>query len=205
HQICAASSDPLVASPLLRARGVKALFGVPLIDGTDVIGVAQMGSLTATEFSAQDRRLLATMASRATAAISQHMLRDSADRRARQQQAVANLGTRALAAVDIPSLLEDAVDTITQTLDVEMACALALEPDNMLQVEAETGWGEHVFAERVPAGESTLPGHTVHTREPAILDDAQHDTRYELPAIYRERGVRSVIAVPVPLPGPEAR
>lgn len=205
HQICAASSDPLVASPLLRARGVKALFGVPLIDGTDVIGVAQMGSLTATEFSAQDRRLLATMASRATAAISQHMLRDAADRRARQQQAVANLGTRALAAVDIPSLLEDAVDTISQTLDVEMACALALEPDNMLQVEAETGWGEHVFTIRVPADENSLPGHTVHTREPVIVDDAQHDTRYELPTIYRERGIRSVIAVPVPLPGPEAR
>lgn len=90
-----ASTDPLVKSSVLRDRGVRALYGLPLVDvdAGRVIGVAHIGSLTAQQFSDQDKRLLAAMASRATTAISQHMLRESA-------QANAAEAERALAVVD---------------------------------------------------------------------------------------------------------
>jgi PAS domain S-box-containing protein len=80
----AAATDPLLLSPWLRARGVKGLYGVPLLDGEEVIGVAQIGSCTAQEFSQQDKRLLATLASRATTAIVQHLLRHAAELRTRE-------------------------------------------------------------------------------------------------------------------------
>ncbi|MDI3287432.1 ATP-binding protein [Polyangium sp. 15x6] len=71
-----ASEDPLVKSPILRAKGVKALYGVPLVDGARVLGVAHMGSRSTSEFSEQDKHLFGALAGRATTAISQSMLRE---------------------------------------------------------------------------------------------------------------------------------
>ncbi len=205
HQINNASNNPLVVSPSLRTGTVKALFGVPLIEGDVVIGVAHMGSLTANEFSVQDRQLVGAMAHRATAAISQHMLRDAADRRARQQEAVARLGTRALRMLDIRSLLDEAVHIITSTLDIEMSCARSLSPDGMLEVEAESGWGEQLVGVRVPAAQRTYTAHVAHARQPVIVDDVQNDNRFTFPDVFHEHHIRSVIAAPIPLPGTGAR
>jgi len=55
-------------------RGVRALYGVPLTAADEVIGVAQIGSLTAYDFSEQDKRLLAAMAARASPAIQNALL-----------------------------------------------------------------------------------------------------------------------------------
>ncbi len=74
-----ASQDPMIRRPALREAGLRVLYGVPLADGGDVIAVAHMGSRTANSFSKQDKRLFAAMASRATTAIFQHMLREQAD------------------------------------------------------------------------------------------------------------------------------
>jgi signal transduction histidine kinase/GAF domain-containing protein len=62
-------------SDAIRRRRVLALSGVPLVHDNDVIGVAHMGSLTAHEFSAEERRLFSALASRATVEINHHMLR----------------------------------------------------------------------------------------------------------------------------------
>lgn len=83
-----AATDPLVVSGVIRARGVRALYGVPLVDGGAVMGVAHIGSLTAYEFAEQDRRLLDALAARATMAIYQHLLRREAERRAAELTAV---------------------------------------------------------------------------------------------------------------------
>ena len=61
-----AETDPLVQSQFLRDRHLKAIYGVPLIDGTEVIGVAHMGSTTAYEFPDEDMLLFRAMANRAS-------------------------------------------------------------------------------------------------------------------------------------------
>lgn len=75
-----AARDPLLRNEALRARGVRALYGIPLLDGDELIGVAHMGSCTAPGFSDQDQRLLRVMAQRATSAITLHHMRDQARR-----------------------------------------------------------------------------------------------------------------------------
>jgi PAS domain S-box-containing protein len=82
-----AATDPITDRPALRASGVDALYGVPLLHDGAVIAVADMGSRTAHEFSTQDKKLFAAMANRATAAIFQHMLRETAERTAAQLRA----------------------------------------------------------------------------------------------------------------------
>ncbi len=71
-----AETDPLVRSQYLRVRGVKALYGVPLINGADVIGVAHMGSLTAYEFLDEDMFLFRAMANRASQLIIEMWLKE---------------------------------------------------------------------------------------------------------------------------------
>jgi signal transduction histidine kinase len=88
-----AAVDPLVRSPRIRALGVRALYGVPLVHGREILGVAHVGSLTAFELSREDKRLISVMAHRAAAGVYQHKLRE-AQTRARQ------LADRALRARD---------------------------------------------------------------------------------------------------------
>lgn len=102
-----ASHDPLVKSPFIRGKGVRALYGVPLVDGGSVIGVAHMGSLTAQDFSSQDKALLRSMAGRAAAVIAQRELRDElaqarthAERSLAQLQAVLGAAPAGIALLD---------------------------------------------------------------------------------------------------------
>jgi PAS domain-containing protein len=61
-----AGTDPIVVDPWFRQAGVKAVYGVPLLEGGEVIGVAHMGSRSASEFSYEQQVLFRAMASRAT-------------------------------------------------------------------------------------------------------------------------------------------
>jgi PAS domain S-box-containing protein len=80
-----AATDPLVSdSEAIRSQGTKALYGVPLIEGGELVGVAYMGSSTAEEFSEQDVVLFESMTSRASAGIYQQILRDRSEQRARE-------------------------------------------------------------------------------------------------------------------------
>ncbi len=58
-----------VLNPILWAKGIRALMGVPLIAGTRVIGVLHVGSLTPREFTAEDLELLQLAADKAAGAV----------------------------------------------------------------------------------------------------------------------------------------
>lgn len=65
------------ASKHVRERGLRTLFGVPLMEGAEVIGVVEVGSVSAPEFSHEDKALFRTMGSRAATLIYQARLRES--------------------------------------------------------------------------------------------------------------------------------
>ncbi len=64
-----AAEDRRIKSDAIRRRGVRALYAVPLMREEKVIGVAHIGSLTAFEFSEEDKLLFRTMVSRATSGV----------------------------------------------------------------------------------------------------------------------------------------
>jgi signal transduction histidine kinase/putative methionine-R-sulfoxide reductase with GAF domain len=74
--------------PLLRGRGLCSAYAVPLLNEGTVVGVALIGSLTAPDFSEQDRRLFQAMVTRATSGIVQHVLQETAETRAAELAAV---------------------------------------------------------------------------------------------------------------------
>ncbi|WP_224371791.1 sensor histidine kinase [Hyalangium versicolor] len=69
-----AAHDPVVMSAALRRNGTRALYGVPLMEGETLIGVAQVGSRTAFEFSSSDKLVIRTMVHRAAVLISHAQL-----------------------------------------------------------------------------------------------------------------------------------
>src|SRR5205085_3239535 len=78
-------------SEMVRQRGARVLYGVPLLHRDDLVGVALMGSTTAYQFSDEDKLLFRTMANRATAIIVQGQLleRERAARAEAQKLAAA--------------------------------------------------------------------------------------------------------------------
>ncbi len=69
-----AATDPLVRSDVVRSAKVRAMYGVPLLQGDEVIGVVHIGSRTAWDFSEDDRQLLRTTSQRMAALIAQRQL-----------------------------------------------------------------------------------------------------------------------------------
>ena len=83
----AASGEPVLLStvdhttvrnPLLVDRGIKALLGVPLLVGGNVIGVIHVGSLSERPFGQEDAELLQLAADRAALALHSIMSQDDA-------------------------------------------------------------------------------------------------------------------------------
>jgi phosphoserine phosphatase RsbU/P len=58
-----------VLNPILVAKGIRSLMGVPLVAGGRVVGVLHVGSLTQRRFTSQDIELLQLAADRAAAAV----------------------------------------------------------------------------------------------------------------------------------------
>jgi phosphoserine phosphatase RsbU/P len=69
-----------VVNPILLAKGIRSMMGVPLIVGSEVIGVLHVGSLTPREFTSNDTELLQLAADRAAKAV--HSITARADRAA---------------------------------------------------------------------------------------------------------------------------
>ncbi len=65
-----------VLNPILWAKGIRTLMGVPLVAGGSVIGVLHVGSLTPRTFSGDDVELLQLAADRAAMAVHSLMARD---------------------------------------------------------------------------------------------------------------------------------
>jgi phosphoserine phosphatase RsbU/P len=65
-----------VLNPILWAKGIHALMGVPLITGGRVIGVLHVGSLTPRQFTADDVELLQLAADRAATAVQSLITRE---------------------------------------------------------------------------------------------------------------------------------
>jgi PAS domain S-box-containing protein len=83
-----AAHDPLIKSEFIRDRQVRGLYGVPLTDGEELIGVAHMGSLTAFGFGQADMLLFRAIAQRAAALITEMRLRQRLDEESRLLNAI---------------------------------------------------------------------------------------------------------------------
>jgi two-component sensor histidine kinase len=125
--------------------------------------------------------------------------------RARQSEALAQLGERALAESDLERLLNDAVSTVALTLSVEFVKILELLPGGIdLVLRAGFGWKSN------PVGTvltTTEPGSfacfTRDSSKPVIAEDLAAETRFEVPQYLKDH--RCVSGVSLTIAGRDGR
>ena len=65
-----------IANPILREKGIKSMLGVPLLVGSDALGVLHVGTLVHRRFTAEDVELLRLVADRVAVAIERARLHE---------------------------------------------------------------------------------------------------------------------------------
>jgi len=117
--------------------------------------------------------------------------------RARQQEAVARLGQKALSLTRIETLWDEAVRVVAKTLDVEYSKVQQLLPDrSALKLVAGVGWKKGLVGNAMVGVErSSQAGFTLLSKEPVVVRDLRSETRFNGPPLLRDHGVVSGITV----------
>lgn len=96
-----AHEDPLVLSRNLREAGVRALYGVPLVSRGELLGVAQMGSLTAEDFSEETKALFRAIVARLVGVIHQDVLLERLEEERSRYRAIFDASPAVIFAKDL--------------------------------------------------------------------------------------------------------
>lgn len=118
--------------------------------------------------------------------------------RARQQEAVALLGQRALSGSPLGKLMDDAMKLIHAVLRVDCCSLLALTRDGKdLIVRAQAGWAPGAAGNRIPVGRGSQAGYTLLAGEPVIVNDIAAETRFTISKAVADAALKSGISVSV--------
>ena len=134
-------------------------------------------------------------------AISEHKRTEhDLEMRARQQSAVAELGRRALAVIDLRVLMKEACVLVREMLGTEFCKVLQLLPEGeAFSLVAGVGWQEGLVGKaRVSAGTESQAGYTMLTGKAVIVEDLSRETRFSGPALLRAHGIVSGMSVIIP-------
>ena len=196
-----------VLNPILREKGIKSLLGVPLMVAGRVIGVLHVGTLTPRDFTEQDVDLLQLAADRAALAIDHARLyeneraaRAQAERTAEMLRSVQRVTDATLAYLTVEDLLDELLIRTRDILHADTAAILMLERDGkMLRARAAKGIEEEVEqGVRIPVG-GGFAGRVAAERRPIVIPDVDHG--HVLNPILREKGIKSLLGVPLLVEG----
>ena len=189
-----------VLNPILREKGIKSMLGVPLLVGGRVLGVLHVGALTHRVFDKSDVELLQLAGDRAAIGI-EHARAFEAERRARRRvEHVQAVTDAALAHLELDDLFAVLLPRIRDILGADTCAVLLVDEDaNELAARAAVGIEEEVErGVRIPVG-GGFAGRVAAEMRPVILDDVDH--AHVLNPILREKGIKSMLGVPLVVAG----
>lgn len=98
----------------------------------------------------------------------------------RRQAALADLGLRALSDVDTNTLMQDAANIVSQTLEVEYCELLELLPEkNGLILRKGIGWKDEAIGNTIiTKGTNSQAGYTLMKSKPVIVNDLPSEKRF---------------------------
>ncbi|MGE3539223.1 MAG: PAS domain S-box protein [Candidatus Tectimicrobiota bacterium] len=134
---------------------------------------------------------------RAAEAVTRQQYEEELQARALQQEAVAELGLRALGAGEPQALLHEAVELAAQVLGVEYAHILELLPDGRaLLLRAGVGWHSGFVGQAtIEADRGNQVGYTLGSEAPVLVADLSTETRFHGPQTLFAHGVVSSMSV----------
>jgi two-component sensor histidine kinase len=126
-------------------------------------------------------------------------LEDELRSRAKQQEALAQLGERALVEPDLERLLNDAVSTVAVTLSVDFVKILELLPGSgELLLRAGFGWKTNLVGTVLTTSEpGTFARFTLNSAAPIVIADFASETRFEVASYLQDHHCTSGINVTI--------
>ena len=119
--------------------------------------------------------------------------------RVKQQEALAQLGERALVEPDLERLLNDTVSTVAVTLSVDFVKILELLPGSgELLLRAGFGWKTNLVGTVLTTSEpGTFARFTLNSAAPIVIADFASETRFEVASYLRDHHCTSGINVTI--------
>ena len=123
---------------------------------------------------------------------------------ARQLAIISRFGGQALRTDDLDALLHEASALVAEALGVKRVKVLELLPDGAaFLVRSGVGWRPGVVGELTVGADSKSPaGYALRTGEPVVSTDLSAETRFEVPGVLLEHGIRSAVNVIIRSDGP---
>ncbi|WP_448203281.1 PAS domain-containing protein [Azospirillum sp. sgz302134] len=127
-------------------------------------------------------------------------LADALSRREHQHELLARFGMTALKSTSIGDLLQEATRLCAEGLRTELCKALEWMPgpdgEDRLLVRAGVGWKPGVVGQAFVGADLASPaGYALKTGQPVISNDLGGESRFRLPSLLAEHGVRRAINV----------
>ena len=119
--------------------------------------------------------------------------------RARQQDALARLGERALTESNLQAFFDSVVAAVAELLDVELVKILELLPGDIeLLLRAGAGWQAELIGKATEStGRASQAGYTLAAGRAVIVEDLATETRFAPPQMHRDHGVVSGVSTPI--------
>ena len=128
-----------------------------------------------------------------------HRAEEALTEQARRQQAVAELGARALSGGDLDALLDDAVAVLAGMLKVEFTTFLERPPNGRdLLFKAGYGWPPELIGKSMTADPQHLCGRVLVSDQPIVVDDLSTETRFLPHPLASSLGIVSEMVCVVP-------
>ncbi len=199
HEVIGAPEDRATAAPVMRIAGTEGHWeGERTMIRKDGSRFPAAVSITALR-DRQDR--VVGYVGVSSDITERTMARRELEVRARQQAAIAALGQRALVEPLLSSLLTEAVGVLAHTLDVEAASILELLPDgSAFSLKAREGWDVHKGVTAPNEPHASMAGATIAANAPVVMEDAEHEDRFEDREMFLARGLLSGVSVVIPGP-----
>ena len=122
---------------------------------------------------------------------------DEADRLRKQVSTLAEFGKGALRVDDVGALLQEATRLVSDAIDVDLVKVLELLPDGeTMLVRAGVNWAPGVVGHAtIPANKGSAAGYALQTGEPVISENVATETRFQIPTLLTQHGVKSTVNV----------
>jgi two-component sensor histidine kinase len=120
-----------------------------------------------------------------------------ADKLRKQVSTLATFGKCALQVDDVGALLQEATRLVSDAIEIDLVKVLELLPDReTMLVRAGVNWDPGVVGHAtIPALKGSSAGYALRTGEPVITENLATETRFEIPPLLTQHGVKSTVNV----------
>jgi signal transduction histidine kinase len=186
-------------TPGVQEHEIKAVMGVPLMSGQQIVGVLGLSydRQSGRVFGDHEGKLLEGFGQLASIALDNARLFAEADQRALQVEALYRADQELYRHLELDGVLATLVDVAVDILKVDKSALLIWDDDHtQLTPKAARGFREETLARMSFTPDAGLVGQVASQAQPVVVPDTTSDRRVDWNITYPER-IRSFAYVPV--------